>query len=66
MDVILELLQSLGNTSKLGEGEETTWATLGSILSKCLDICDGTIPAACTLALEPHRVPRLSQLNHQT
>ena len=57
MDVILELLQSLGNTSKLGEGKETTWATLGSILSKCLDICDGTIPAACTLLLNLTKHP---------
>lgn len=49
MDVVFELLQSLGNTSKLGEDKETTWATLGSIISKCLDICDGTTLAVCTL-----------------
>jgi hypothetical protein len=49
MDVIFELLQSLGNASKLGEDKETTWATLGNIISKCLDICDGTTPTACTL-----------------
>lgn len=42
MDVIFELLQSLGNASKLGDDEETTWATLENIISKCLHICDGT------------------------
>ena len=49
MEAIFDLLQSLGNTSKLGEDKETTWANLGSILSKCLDICDGTILLAFTL-----------------
>lgn len=47
MDVIFELLQSLGNTSKLGEDKETTWATLRSIISRCLGICDGMTPTAC-------------------
>ena len=47
-DVIFELLQSLGNGSQLGEDKATTWVTLGSILSKCLSICDGAFPAACT------------------
>lgn len=49
MDAILELLQSLGNASKLGEDKETTWATLGNIMSRCLSICDGTAPAPRTL-----------------
>ncbi|KAF9651693.1 hypothetical protein BDM02DRAFT_522678 [Thelephora ganbajun] len=49
-DVIFELLQSLGNGSKLGEDKGTTWVTLTSIISRCLGICD---------------VSRLSQLNHQ-
>jgi len=48
LDVIFELLQSLGNSTKLGEDKATTWVTLGSIISKCLDICDGTLSVTCT------------------
>jgi len=43
LDVIFELLQSLGNSTKLGEDKATTWVTLGSIISKCLGICDGAL-----------------------
>lgn len=64
MDIIFELLQSLGNASKLGEDKETTWATLESIISKCLGICDGTTPVTCPLP-RTSRVSRLPQLNHQ-
>ena len=42
LGTVFELLQSLGNGAQLGEDKTTTWATLGSIISKCLDICDGT------------------------
>ena len=47
LDAIFELLQSLGNGTTLGEDKATTWATLGSILSKCLDICDSTLSVDC-------------------
>lgn len=59
LDVIFELLQSLGNGTKPGEDKETTWVTLGSIISKCLGICDGGLSVACTLlsALTLSRLP---------
>ena len=39
LDAIYELLQSLGNGVKLGE--DATWVTLGTIISRCLGICNG-------------------------
>ena len=47
LDAIFELLQSLGNGAELGEDKATTWVTLGAIISKCLDICDGTLSVDC-------------------
>lgn len=57
MDLVFKLLQSLGSASKLGEDKETTWATLGVIISKCLDICDGATPVACLLFLNLTEYP---------
>ena len=51
-DVIFELLQSLGNAPKLGDDKATTWVTLGSIISKCLEICDGMLPVGSTMLSE--------------
>lgn len=52
LDTIFELLQSLGNGAKLGEDKATMWVTLRSILSRCLDICDGTLSVFCTSFLD--------------
>jgi len=52
LDAIFELLQSLGNGAKLGEDKATTWSTLGSIISKCLGICDGTLSVDRILLLD--------------
>jgi len=49
LDAMFQLLQSLGNGAKLGDDKETTWVTLGSIISKCLGICDGTLSVSCIL-----------------
>jgi len=49
LDAIFQLLQSLGNGAKLGDDKATTWVTLGSIIYKCLGICNGTLSVACTL-----------------
>ena len=46
LGAIYELLQSLGNSAKLGE-EDATWVALGSIISKCLGICNGELPVNC-------------------
>ena len=57
LDAIFELLQSLGNGAKLGEDKGTTWVTLGSIMSKCLGICDGVFSVACTSLLNLTQCP---------
>lgn len=57
LDTIVELLQSLGNGTKLGEDKATTWITLGNIISRCLDICDGKLSADCTSLLDLTRCP---------
>lgn len=51
LDAIFQLLQSLGNGAKLGDDKATTQVTLGSIISRCLVICDGTLSVTCTLLL---------------
>ena len=61
LDTIFELLQSLGNGDKLGEDKATTWVTLGSIVSKCLGICDGTLHFTCILF--PNLTKRPDYLN---
>lgn len=64
LDVICQLLQSLGNGAKLGKDNATTWVTLGSVITKCLGICDGTLSVACACS-RSHSVVRLPQRNRQ-
>jgi hypothetical protein len=48
MDLIMGLLQCLGNAPGLGQDNATTWTTLAGILLKCLGICDGAFHGGCT------------------